>query len=122
MIRLVIADDHPIVRAGLTALFDQEADLTVVAEAATPEEAIAAVRNGEADAVLADKSFLVPVAEEDADLMIVGPDVALGDGIGMGLRESDTELRETFDTAIQSMKDDGTLNEMIKKWEVASTF
>ncbi len=113
----VIAAQAGTLQAGYVA----ESGATLI-EFATPEEAIAAVRNGEADAVLADKSFLVPVAEEDADLMIVGPDVALGDGIGMGLRESDTELRETFDTAIQSMKDDGTLNEMIKKWEVASTF
>ncbi|MGQ3489141.1 transporter substrate-binding domain-containing protein [uncultured Roseovarius sp.] len=113
----VIAAQAGTLQAGYVA----ESGATLI-EFATPEEAIAAVRNGEADAVLADKSFLVPVAEEDADLMIVGPDVALGDGIGMGLRESDTELRETFDAAIQSMKDDGTLNEMIKKWEVASTF
>ncbi|MBU3261206.1 transporter substrate-binding domain-containing protein [Roseovarius sp. PS-C2] len=113
----VIAAQAGTLQAGYVA----ESGATLI-EFATPEEAIAAVRNGEADAVLADKSFLVPVAEEDADLMIVGPDVALGDGIGMGLRESDTELRATFDTAIQSMKDDGSLNELIKKWEVASTF
>jgi polar amino acid transport system substrate-binding protein len=48
--------------------------------------------------------------------------VPLGGGVGMGVRESDTELRETFDAAIQSMKDDGSLNEMITKWEVSSTF
>jgi polar amino acid transport system substrate-binding protein len=32
------------------------------------------------------------------------------------VRESDTELKATFDKAIQSMKDDGSLNAMIKKW------
>src|SRR6056297_930529 len=98
-----------------------DSDATLV-EFATPEETIAAVRNGEADAVLADKSYLNPIAEEDADLMIVGPDVALGGGVGMGIRESDTDLRDTFDAAIQSMKDDGSLNEMITKWDVSSTF
>jgi polar amino acid transport system substrate-binding protein len=46
----------------------------------------------------------------------------LGAGVGMGVRESDTELRETFNAAIQSMKDDGSLNTLIEKWEVASTF
>ncbi|MDZ7710986.1 MAG: transporter substrate-binding domain-containing protein [Roseovarius sp.] len=91
-------------------------------EFATPEETIAAVRNGEADAVLADKSYLAPIAQEDPDLMFVGEDVPLGGGVGMGVRESDGELRETFDAAIQSMKDDGTLNTMIEKWEVSSTF
>ena len=85
-------------------------------EFATPEETIAAVRNGEADAVLADKAFLVPIVENEADMSFVGEDVLLGGGIGMGLRESDDELTQKFDDAIQSMKDDGSLNELITKW------
>ena len=80
------------------------------------------MRNGEADAVLADASFLQPVADQDADLMIIGDPVALGGGVGMGIRESDGELKAMFDAAIQSMKDDGTLNALIEKWEVSSTW
>lgn len=82
----------------------------------SPEDTVAAVRNGEADAVMADKDFLTSYVEENPDLMFVGEDVLLGGGIGMGFRESDTELRETFTTAIQSMKEDGSLNELIAKW------
>jgi polar amino acid transport system substrate-binding protein len=85
-------------------------------EFATPDETIAAVKNGEADAVLADKGYLAPVADGDSDLMIVGEDVLLGGGIGLGIRESDGELRDKFNTAIQSMKDDGSLNALITKW------
>ncbi|MEL7212869.1 MAG: transporter substrate-binding domain-containing protein [Pseudomonadota bacterium] len=85
-------------------------------EFATPDETIAAVKNGEADAVLADKGFLEPIANEDGDLMIVGDDVLLGGGIGLGIRESDGELKEKFNAAIQSMKDDGSLNALIEKW------
>jgi polar amino acid transport system substrate-binding protein len=86
-------------------------------EFATPDETVAAVRNGEADAVFADKDYLAPiVAESGGALTFVGEDVPLGGGVGMGLRESDTELRDKFNTAIQSMKDDGTLNAMIVKW------
>ncbi len=86
-------------------------------EFATPDETIAAVRNGEADAVLADKGFLEPfVTESNGELHIVGDDVMLGGGIGLGIRESDGELKATFDTAIASMKADGTLNTMIAKW------
>lgn len=81
-----------------------------------PEDTVAAVRNGEADAVLSDKDFVTSYVESDDNLMFVGEDVLLGDGIGMGFRESDTELRETFTAAIQSMKEDGTLNELIAKW------
>ncbi|MBP0481229.1 transporter substrate-binding domain-containing protein [Sagittula salina] len=85
-------------------------------EFANPDETIAAVKNGEADAVMADKDFLIPVVEESGgDMSFVGEDVALGGGIGMGFRKSDPELREKFDTAIQSMKDDGTLNALIVK-------
>ncbi len=84
-------------------------------EFATPEETVAAVKNGEADAVLADKAFLEPIAEAEADLALVGEDIMLGGGIGLGIRESDGELREKFNVAIQSMKADGTLNELIKK-------
>ncbi len=84
-------------------------------EFATPEETVAAVKNGEADAVLADKAFLEPIAEAEADLALVGEDIMLGGGIGLGIRESDGELREKFNVAIQSMKADGTLNELIAK-------
>ena len=85
-------------------------------EFATPDETIAAVKNGEADAVLADKGFLEPIANEDGDLMIVGEDVLLGGGIGLGVRESDGELKEKFNAAIGSMKEDGSLNALIEKW------
>lgn len=84
-------------------------------EFATPEETVAAVKNGEADAVLADKAFLEPIAEADADLSLVSQDVLIGGGIGLGIRESDGELREKFNKAIQSMKADGSLNALIEK-------
>src|SRR6056297_1138921 len=93
-----------------------DSDATLV-EFATPEETIAAVRNGEADAVLADKSYLNPIAAEDDSLVLLEQEELLGGGVGMGVRESDTELKEKFNAAIQSMKDDGSLNELITKWE-----
>ena len=85
-------------------------------EFATPDETIAAVKNGEADAVLADKAYLAPIADQDSDLTLIDQDVLLGGGVGLGLRESDSELRDKFDAAIQSMKDDGSLDDLITKW------
>ncbi|GAA6200297.1 transporter substrate-binding domain-containing protein [Aquicoccus sp. SU-CL01552] len=105
----------------IQASFVAEKGWTLV-EFATPEETIAAVRNGEADAVLADKSYLAPVADAEAELVLLEREEAIGGGVGMGFRKSDTALKDKFDAAIQSMKDDGTLNAMISKWEVASTF
>lgn len=86
-------------------------------EFATPDETIAAVRSGEADAVLADRAFLTPFVEEsNGELIFIGGNVILGDGVGMGVRQSDKELRETFDALIGEMKKDGSLNELIVKW------
>jgi polar amino acid transport system substrate-binding protein len=108
----VIAAQTATIQAGHVA----EGGATLV-EFATPEETVAAVRNGEADAVFADRDYLVPLVEEsNGELVFVGPEVALGGGIGIGLRESDTELKEKFDAAITSMKEDGTLNELLVKW------
>ncbi|WP_037307624.1 transporter substrate-binding domain-containing protein [Ruegeria halocynthiae] len=113
----VIAAQTGTIQAGYVA----DSGATLV-EFASPEETIAAVRNGEADAVLADKSFLLPFTEDSSGLIFVGEEVPLGGGVGVGVRESDGELKEKFNTAIQSMKDDGSLNELITKWEVSSTF
>ena len=111
MSNAVIAAQSGTIQASYIASMDG----ATLVEFATPEETIAAVKNGEADAVLADKAFLEPIAEAEADLSIVGDDVLLGGGIGLGIRESDGELREKFNAAIQSMKDDGTLNDLIVK-------
>ena len=108
----VIAAQVGTIQAGYIA----ESGATLL-EFATPDETIAAVRNGEADAVFADKDFLAPAqAESNGQLVWAGEDVLLGGGVGMGLRESDTELKEKMNAAIQSMKDDGTLNALIVKW------
>jgi len=53
---------------------------------------------------------------EDSDLMFAGDDVMLGGGIGLGVRESDTELKDKLNAAIAELKADGTVNELISKW------
>ncbi len=113
----VIAAQTNTIQAGFVA----EKGWTLV-EFATPEETIAAVKNGEADAVLADKSYLVPIEAEDPDLVFLAKEELIGGGVGMGVRESDGELKEKFNMAIQSMKDDGSLNALITKWEIGATF
>ncbi|PRX35175.1 polar amino acid transport system substrate-binding protein [Meinhardsimonia xiamenensis] len=85
-------------------------------EYATPDETIAAVRNGEADAVLADKDYLAPIVEESNGELEFAGEVRIGGGVAMGIRESDQELKEKFNAAIRSMKEDGSLNALLKKW------
>lgn len=101
------------IQAGYVA----EQGMTLV-EYATPEETIAAVKNGEAVAVFADKDYLAPMAAESNGALVMLPnEVSLGGGVGLGFRDSDDELRGKFDAAIKSMKCDGTLDAMIVKPE-----
>jgi DNA-binding NarL/FixJ family response regulator len=52
--RVLVVDDHPAVRRGLTEAINRTGDLTVCGEAATIAEANAAVRQERPDAVIAD--------------------------------------------------------------------
>jgi len=116
----VVAAQTGTIQAG----YVQESGATLV-EYATADETVAAVRNGEADAVFADKDYLAPIVDESAGKFAwAGKDVQLGDGIGMGMRKSDTELKAKFDAGISAMKADGSLNKLIVKWfgEKVATF
>ncbi|HSB73821.1 MAG TPA: response regulator transcription factor [Candidatus Methylomirabilis sp.] len=57
MIRVVIADDHAIVRRGLRRILAEETDMTVVAEAADAQELLAFVREQPCDLVVTDISM-----------------------------------------------------------------
>jgi len=54
MIRVVIADDQALVRAGFTALLDAQDDISVVGEAANGEEALRLAREMHPDVMLMD--------------------------------------------------------------------
>lgn len=55
--RVVIVDDHPVVRAGLAALIDAESDLTVCGQAQDAREALRVVDAARPDMVLVDLSL-----------------------------------------------------------------
>jgi two-component system response regulator NreC len=52
--RLLLVDDHKVVRSGLRMLLDNEADLTIVGEADTGQEALQLVEQLQPDLVLMD--------------------------------------------------------------------
>jgi Response regulator containing a CheY-like receiver domain and an HTH DNA-binding domain len=54
MIRVLLADDQRLVRAGFRALLDAEPDIEVVAEASTGREALSLVREHRPDVVMMD--------------------------------------------------------------------
>ena len=53
-IRILIADDHPIVREGLVAIIQRRTDMTVVGEAATGREAVELYHQTKPDIILMD--------------------------------------------------------------------
>jgi DNA-binding NarL/FixJ family response regulator len=57
VIRLLLTDDHPVVRAGIRALLESEPDLEVVAEASTAEDAVRLAATSGVDLVLMDLQF-----------------------------------------------------------------
>ncbi|WP_323033456.1 transporter substrate-binding domain-containing protein [Paracoccus sp. (in: a-proteobacteria)] len=88
------------------------------------DQVFAAVRNGEADAAFGDHEVMRPFVEDSNDLTFVGEQVRLDEGIGIGVRQSDNELREKLNAALDTMKQDGSLNELIKTYfgENAETY
>lgn len=76
MIHVVIADDHPVVRAGLRALLDGEDDITVVAEAATPDGAVELATEHAPELVLMDLQFGERTTGADATRRIRALDAA----------------------------------------------
>lgn len=78
MIRVLIADDHPLVRFAVRRCLEWEERVEVVGEAATGEEAVALVRRLRPDAVLLD--YQMPVLDGVAATKIIAeemPEVAI---------------------------------------------
>lgn len=57
MINVVIADDHPIVRAGLKQIITEEADISVAGEASNGVDLLNLVRHHDYDVILLDLSM-----------------------------------------------------------------
>lgn len=57
MTRIVIVDDHPLMRKGLVMSIESETDLTVCAQASTAEDALGIVESEEPDLVIVDVSL-----------------------------------------------------------------
>jgi DNA-binding NarL/FixJ family response regulator len=77
MIRVVLADDQALVRAGLRALLDDQDDIEVVAEAANGQEAISVVKSQRPDVVLMD--IRMPELDGLAATRTIAADPALSD-------------------------------------------
>jgi octopine/nopaline transport system substrate-binding protein len=77
--------------------------------------------SGRIDAVLADATAIIGTLDkpEFKDYTLVGPAISggvQGDGVGIGLRKEDVELKKELDAAIQAAIKDGTIEKLSTKW------
>jgi DNA-binding NarL/FixJ family response regulator len=86
MKKLLIVDDHPLMRRGLTALIESEPDLSIAAEASTSRGALELVR------------------QTEPDLVIV--DLALGEDDGLSLIKEMDSRHPEIPTLVLSMYDE----------------
>jgi len=76
---------------------------------------------GRIDAVLADATAIIGTLDkpEFKDYTLVGPAITggiQGDGVGIGLRKEDTELKQKLNAAIRAATQDGTIQKLSMKW------
>ena len=74
---------------------------------------------GRIDTCYTASTFLLPIMKKNADIRIIGPAMTggpLGEGVAVGLRKEDDELRKKFSAAIDTMIKDGSLSELAIKW------
>jgi octopine/nopaline transport system substrate-binding protein len=76
---------------------------------------------GRIDAALADMSYWKPLMETEKgrNFTLIGPGLAkgpFGEGVGVGLRKENEDLRAMFDKAITEVREDGTLSKLGQHW------
>ena len=93
-VRVVIVDDHAVVRSGLRMLLDAEADIETVGEAGTAREAIFEVRAQQPDVVLMD--VVLPDRtgiEATPDVLKEAPDAKV---LVLSMQDDPSYVRQAF--------------------------
>ena len=94
MIRVLVVDDHALVRSGLRRLLDAEADITVENEAGSAEEAVRMARMDKPDVVLLDITMPGRSGLEVAgEIKRAAPDAAI---LVLSMHDDSTYVREAF--------------------------
>ncbi len=96
-IRVVLADDQALIRAGFKALIDSAPDLSVVAEASTGAEAVSLTRSSRADVVLMD------IRMPDTDGIVATRQITTDDDLA-GVRVVILTTFEVDDLVLQAIR------------------
>ena len=95
MIRVLVVDDHALVRSGLRLLLDAEADITVENEAGSAEQAVRMARMDKPDVVLLDITMPGRSGLEVAgEIKRAAPKAAI---LFLSMHDDSAYVREAFD-------------------------
>jgi DNA-binding NarL/FixJ family response regulator len=93
--RVLVADDHPVVRAGLAAVITQEADLVIAAQAENGERAVALYRECRPDVVLMD--LRMPVMDGVEAIRQITEQFPAACILALTTYEGDADIRRALD-------------------------
>ena len=94
-IRVLVADDHPVVRTGLAAVVVQQADLDLVAEAENGQRAIALYREHQPDVCLMD--LRMPVMDGIEAIQTITTEFPGARILALTTYEGDADIRRALD-------------------------
>jgi DNA-binding NarL/FixJ family response regulator len=93
-IRVLIADDHPILRAGLVSVLMREKDIEVVGEAADGQRAIALAREWKPDVVLMD--LRMPVLDGVSAIEVIARECPATRVLALTSYDGDADVRRAL--------------------------
>lgn len=78
-------------------------------------DAAMAAKAGRVDAAAYDEPILRNIAAKHHDLKVL-PEMITYDSYGFAFRMEDENLKEAFDSLLKSMKDDGSYDDLLRRW------
>jgi len=94
-IRVLVADDHPVVRAGLAAVIAEEADLELVAQAENGERGVALFREHRPDVVLMD--LRMPIMDGVQAIRAITAEFPAARILALTTYEGDADIRRALE-------------------------
>jgi DNA-binding NarL/FixJ family response regulator len=112
-IRVLVADDHPVVRTGLAAVLVQEADLELVAEAENGERAVTLYREHQPDVCLMD--LRMPVLDGVEAIRTITAEFPAARILALTTYEGDADIRRALEAGARGyLLKDMLLTEVIR--------
>jgi len=112
-IRVLVADDHPVVRAGLAAVLVQQADLELVGEAENGERAVALYREHQPDVGLMD--LRMPVMDGVEAIRTITTEFPSARILALTTYEGDADIRRALEAGARGyLLKDMLLTEVIR--------